>query len=488
MRLAGKLLLALVAGNLVIVAVSAALEIRREIALFDSDMRNDARELGESARLAVLEIWGTDGEGAALAFVREEAARQEHLRIRWVWPGAGDGEDARSSEPGLEHAPEEGTVVSRVRRAQHGPGVLHTYVPVRTPTGRDGAIEIEESLDGRDEYLRTTIKAAVVIAGSIVLFSTLLAAALGIVIVGRPTRLLVEKARRIGSGDLAGPLSLPQRDELSEIADEMNAMCERLRLAGEQAEAEAHARDAAIEQLRHADRLTTVGKLASGVAHELGTPINVVVGRARMIESGEVSGPQALESARIISDQAVRMGAIIRQLLDFARRRTVRKEPRDLVAIVDSTLQLLAHLADRGGVALSASHHALTAVVAIDDGLMQQVVTNLMMNGIQATSPGGSVHVGVHCQRARSPAELGGEEVDCFCLSVNDTGRGMDADTLAHAFEPFFTTKGVGEGTGLGLSVAYGIVRDHGGWMTAQSQVGEGSQFSVYLPRGGAGP
>jgi two-component system, NtrC family, sensor kinase len=485
MRLARKLLLALVAGNLVIVAVSAVLEIRREVALFDSDMRSDARELGESVRQAVLGLWEVEGEEAALAYLREEAGRQDRLRIRWIW--SGDGEDAALAAPGPARALRDGAVTSQLRPAGRGPGVLTTRVPVRTPTGREGAIELEESLAGRDEYLRTTVEAAGVIAGSLVVLSGLLAAGLGYLIVGRPTRLLVEKARRIGSGDLTGTLRLTQRDELSEIAEELNAMCERLRQAGERARDEARARSAVVEQLRHADRLTTVGKLASGVAHELGTPINVVVGRARMIASGEASGPEALESARIVADQAVRMGAIIRQLLDFARRRTVRKEPRDLVAVVDSTLRLLAHLADRGGVALSASHQAPTAVVAIDDGLIQQVVTNLVMNGIQATPPGGSVRVGVRRQRARPPADLGGEELDCLSLSVDDTGRGMDADTLAHAFEPFFTTKGAGEGTGLGLSVAYGIVRDHGGWMTAQSQPGAGSQVSVYLPGGGAG-
>jgi signal transduction histidine kinase len=488
MRLTRKFLLALVAGNLVIVAVSAVVEVRREIALFDSDMREDARVLGESVSLAALRIWRAQGETAALALVREEAERQREMRVRWVWLERGEGDAPRVPRGELGALFAGGPVSRPFSDANDGPGSLFTYVPVRTPAGDGAAIEIEESLAERDEYLRTTVKAAGVVAAGIVGLSALLAAALGVVFVGRPTRLLVEKARRIGSGDLGGRLELNQRDELGFIADEMNAMCDRLRRAGERAQSEARARVAAVEQLRHADRLTTVGKLASGIAHELGTPLNVVGARATMIASGEVSGTEAAKSARIIADQAQRMGSIIRQLLDFARRRAARKEPRDLVAVADSTLRLLAHLAEKSGVALSVAHRVPAASVPVDEGQMQQVVTNLVMNAIQATARGGAVTVGVSCERMEPPGEVGGDEIDCYSISVSDTGQGMDAETIARVFEPFFTTKGVGEGTGLGLSVAYGIVREHGGWITARSEVRRGSTFSIYLPKGRAEP
>lgn len=488
MRLTRKFLLALVTGNLVIVAVSALIEIRREVALFDSDMREDARVLGESIRVGALRMWEARGEAAALALVRQEAEQLHDMRVRWVWleDDAADAPRVPRHELGALAPGEPRSFPLRV--AGESPGSLFTYVPFGTPAGADAALEIEESLAGRDRYVRTTMKAAGVVAASTVSLSALLAAALGIVFVGRPTRLLVEKARRIGSGDLGGRLELKQRDELGVLAEEMNAMCDRLRDAGERTRAEARARAAAVEQLRHADRLTTVGKLASGIAHELGTPLNVVGGRATMIASGEVGGAEAVESARVIADQAQRMGAIIRQLLDFARRRAARREPRDLVAVADSTIRLLVHLAEKRGVEVSIAHRVPAAVVAVDEGQLQQAVTNLVMNAIQATARGGAVSVGVSRERVAPPADVGGDEIDCYCLVVGDTGHGMDADTLSRVFEPFFTTKGVGEGTGLGLSVAHGIVREHGGWIAVRSELRRGSTFSIYLPKGRAEP
>jgi two-component system, NtrC family, sensor kinase len=148
--------------------------------------------------------------------------------------------------------------------------------------------------------------------------------------VGRPTRRLRDFARRTGTGDLGGSLRAQQRDEIGELAAEMNRMCERLREANDRLQRETAARIGAIEQLRHTDRLRPVGTLASGIAHELRTPLNVVAGRAKMVASGEVIGAEATDSCRIIVDQVDRIAKIIRQLLDFARRRSPDRGPCQL--------------------------------------------------------------------------------------------------------------------------------------------------------------
>jgi signal transduction histidine kinase len=121
-------------------------------------------------------------------------------------------------------------------------------------------------------------------------------------------------------------------------------------------------------------------------------------------------------------------------------------------------------------------------VADLDVGQIQQVLTNLMVNGIQAMPHGGELRVVLRRVRATPPVAHGGASGEWLCVEVRDQGTGIAPENLSRLFEPFFTTKDVGEGTGLGLAVAYGIVRDHDGWIDVSSELGHGSRFSVYLP------
>jgi two-component system, NtrC family, sensor kinase len=176
------------------------------------------------------------------------------------------------------------------------------------------------------------------------------------------------------------------------------------------------------------------------------------------------------------------MTLIIRQLLDFARRRDPERSPADVEACAAQTLSLLSPLAVKRGITLelAAAEPPLTAY--LDVGQIQQALTNLVVNGMQAMPKGGKLTVGVRRERAVPPADHGGPAGEYLCLWVEDQGVGMSDDVRAHVFEPFYTTKDVGEGTGLGLSVAYGIVREHGGWIAVESYPERGSRFSIYLP------
>jgi signal transduction histidine kinase len=276
-----------------------------------------------------------------------------------------------------------------------------------------------------------------------------------------------------------------QNDELALLGREMNMMCEQLVLAHERVDTAIAARIAAIEQLRHADRLMTVGKLASGIAHELGTPLNVVAGRAGMIADGETSPQETVSYAKVIVDATDKMTRIIRSLLEFARRKGPQKAPQSLQRVVARTLDLLRPLGAKKRVVL-ALEVGKASPVDIDLNQFEQVVTNLVVNAIQSMSHDGKVVVALSEERIRPPADIGGVETDCVCVRVEDEGDGIAPEHVPHVFEPFFTTKDVGEGTGLGLSVAYGIVHDHGGWIEVQSVLGKGTEFAVYLPLHGA--
>jgi signal transduction histidine kinase len=239
-----------------------------------------------------------------------------------------------------------------------------------------------------------------------------------------------------------------------------------------------------------------VGKLASGIAHELGTPLNVVSGRAQLIQesvpasSGDKIGAAELlevaDHARIIVEQSRRMSAIIRQLLDFARRRGVRKAAYDLRQLVAQTVSMLQNLAGKRGVALVVEPDPATApaFAQVDASQMQQVLTNVVVNAIQSMPTGGTVTLSLRPSSAQAPQ---GEECaagERWEIAVKDEGEGIGPEVLPRVFEPFFTTKAVGEATGLGLSVAYGIVQEHGGFITAESEPGKGSRFAIHLPRG----
>jgi signal transduction histidine kinase len=260
-------------------------------------------------------------------------------------------------------------------------------------------------------------------------------------------------------------------------------MCEQLNDAQEKVREETTARIAAIEQLRHADRLKTVGGLASGIAHELGTPLNVVSGRASLIATGDLSETEVLESATIIKTQSERMTAIIRHLLNFARRHLPKKTMVDLRQIILQTINLMVPLAQKQKAKLCFAGEDITAMVRVDAGQIQQVLTNLIVNALQAMPKEGKVEVGIRPENAQNLEGDKDSGKEYFCVYVMDEGVGIQEKNMQHLFEPFFTTKDTGQGTGLGLSIAYGIIQEHGGWIEVKSTPRAGSCFSVYLPQ-----
>jgi signal transduction histidine kinase len=483
-KLAFKLVSVLVLEIIFLLAIDGYLSVKREIRLFDTEMKREAFQIGHAMKDLVVAVWHTSGQRRVMKLIRA-ANKEEHLmNIRWVWLDASPNDlyRPRALIERLEPV-RQGQEVSFKERDKKSTGYRYTYVPVEVNEDRPGALELSEPLTHLNDYARTTVVRTVVLAGVLMLVSGLVALLLGIWVVGRPLHRIIEKVRRVGSGDLSGRLDLKNRGEFSELARAFNTMCEDLAEFQEKVRHETAARIEALEQLRHADRLRTVGRLASGVAHELGTPLNVVSGRAGLIAANALSQAEVVENARIIKAQSERMTTIIQQLLDFARRRPPQKAPADLQKLVGQTLDLLRPLCKKSNVKLAASSADKSIMALIDNGQIQQVLTNLIVNALQAMPQGGNVEVSIRCQRACPPEDLQGSEGAYFCIDVRDEGEGVAEKNRSHLFEPFFSTKDVGKGTGLGLSIAYEIVRDHGGWIAVKSKLGKGSCFSVYLPQ-----
>lgn len=228
----------------------------------------------------------------------------------------------------------------------------------------------------------------------------------------------------------------------------------------------------AVER-RHQQQLAALGALTSSIAHELGTPLNVISGRVDLMRTELESNECIEEHMRVIREQCRHMKGIIRQVLDFSRKPNLVFSSLDATQLVDEVYnQFAALFADRG-IALHCTGSASAPVhLCGDRGQIQQVLTNLLMNALQATPRGGKVEVGVGPGKGRRFTQL----------HVTDTGEGIPPAKLGRIFQPFYSTKGTG-GTGLGLFLCHQIVAQHGGHMEVQSELGEGTRIDVFLPK-----
>jgi two-component system, NtrC family, sensor kinase len=473
MRLTAKFLIAITATVAAILGISAWLTIKRESELFDRDLRHDTYAIGWLLAHAYERTAKVDGLTAADAVLRDPLLDRSGMAARW--------QPVREVPAELREGLSRGVLQSVRHPEAAGNGHLDTYVPLRVAGVDDRVLHLTASLQQEHRYVRATIWRWAAISLLLLCAAAIVVFALGVVLIARPTRALMAKARRVGSGDLGGPVILRQRDELGHLASELNAMTDQLATARDRLVAETAARVSAVELLRHADRLTTVGRMASGIAHELGTPLNVIEGRARMIQTAEVEGEESVDSARIIVEQSRRVTNIVRQMLDFARRGRAERCPAEVQPVVGNARTLLLATARRAGVELEIETSDQPCIATINDSQIVQVLTNLIGNAIQATPPGGRVTISVTSSVATPPSRP--TAIAVIALRVHDTGCGFDAAVGERLFEPFFTTKEVGEGTGLGLAVAHGIISDHEGWIDVESEPGKGSTFTVYLPQ-----
>ncbi len=260
-----------------------------------------------------------------------------------------------------------------------------------------------------------------------------------------------------------GPFLREERNLLNAVARQVGAVVER-----KQAEQErVHLQD----QLRHADRLATLGLLAAGVAHELNEPLGNILGFAELARKCPGVPVSAERDLKKIEAASLHAREIIRKLLVFARQEPPRKEVVNLNDVVREGLFFLEARCAKAGISVIYALDPELPLIAADASQLNQVVVNLVVNALQAMPDGGRLSV-----RTRV------EEGD-VCLEVEDSGAGMSTEVLQRVFVPFFTTKDVGEGTGLGLPVVHGIISSHDGTVRIESAPGQGTRVDVLLPR-----
>ena len=241
-------------------------------------------------------------------------------------------------------------------------------------------------------------------------------------------------------------------------------------------------------QLLQAEKLSAIGQLVAGVAHELNNPLTSVIGYAQLLQeeirdvaAGEAPRPpdELAQDLRRIAEESERAARIVRNLLAFARRQSAARAAQDVADLMNRVLALRAYEFRLNAVELQTEFEAGLPPVLGDGGQLQQALLNLLLNAEQALRSRTVRRLRVGARRVR--------DADGVELFIADTGHGIADENLRRIFDPFFTTREVGEGTGLGLSICYGIVRDHGGQIAVESRVGQGTTFKVLLPAWVAG-
>ncbi len=302
--------------------------------------------------------------------------------------------------------------------------------------------------------------------------------------ISRPILRLRRMAQAVASGDLEQESGIRRPDEIGDLATAFDTMADDLQARTAEAEqlyAEAVERNrqledmyrrlqAAQQQLVQSEKLASVGQLSAGIVHDVKNPLGVIKGVAEELLEDKAPGSPEHESLQVIRDNASRANNIVTDMLTFARQTPPAMLRRDLRETVEGSLRLTNYMLRKGKVELDLQLPPDPVTLTFDSQQIQQVIINLVQNAVQAMPEGG--RLGVHLKRDDGAARI----------DIQDTGSGISPEHLPRVFDPFFTTKPEGQGTGMGLSVSYGIISHHHGTIQASSKPGEGALFTIRLP------
>lgn len=393
-----------------------------------------------------------------------------------------DGEKLASVGSDYPGAQTPAEVAERLRQDGDGSGLfeqvngqaLYSYtVPLTEPAGQQaGLLHVTRRFSDFTDDLAGLRRNAGAALGLVVTFIVGLILLGHRAAIGRPLQNLFRTMARVRDGALQERVRAGGPREIASLGSTLNDMLDSLQQAQQELVERARLQRQLTEQLRDSERLAAIGRLSAGIAHEIGTPLSVIDGKARRLERR--GDDNDLRDLRTIRQEVQRMGQIVRQLLDFGHGRATPYRDVAIAQVCHSAVGGLRELAAREGVQIDYQPAGEKLVIRGDALRLEQAVTNLLRNAIQAAPEG----------RVRFAAECDG---DMLCLRVEDSGDGVDAPQRRRIFDPFFTTKPVGRGTGLGLSVAHGVAEEHGGdlQLCEQGTLG-GACFALRLPLQGA--
>jgi two-component system, NtrC family, sensor kinase len=368
-----------------------------------------------------------------------------------------------------------------------GEQILRYIQPFRWPGGRSAAIEVRQTLGEVEREFRRAVRESIVSRAVILLLFVLSMVGLTRWNIGRPIRLLMAGARAIGKGDLAQRIAVRRRDEIGQLAEEFNRMAENLQAAHDELLFQAEERLRLEGEVHQTQKLAAVGMLAAEVAHEIGTPLNVISGRSEVLQGAISTDRPERRHIDVILRQTERINGIIRALLDYARPRRPALRSESVDGVIRRVADLLFDRCRRRGVRLVTDLPPDLPRVMADPDQMQQLFINLILNALDASPNGAEIRITSGSEplfRAEGRARVTrGKAADpSLAIHILDRGKGLAPEQLDHVFEPFFSTKGREQGTGLGLPIVEEIVRAHRGEIEMLSTLGSGTEVIVRLP------
>ncbi len=376
-------------------------------------------------------------------------------------------------------------------------GGLDNSVALSNETEVIGSIEMGFSLSNV-RRLAAGAQAAAIFLTVIILIITMVVVMMVVNAAIRPVTALVAVTDQISHGDLSKRVEIEQFDEIGHLAVTFNKMIDSLKQSRDEIEQynrnleqkiieRTQQLEDAQAQLIQSEKMSAIGQLAAGVAHELNNPLGGILGYAQFtLEKLQKNVPEKTSTKEVdsyiryvtdIETQARRCKTIVQNLLRFSRSsKAVDFATIDINKIVEETITFVQHQFHMKQIELQSHLEPTLPEISGNAGQLQQVFTNLLINAMHACESGAVVRI--HTRFSPALGEFGG----AIELQFVDNGCGIPSENLKKIFEPFFTTKEVGKGTGLGLSVSYGIIKEHGGEITVQSTVGRGTTFTIVLP------
>jgi two-component system NtrC family sensor kinase len=301
-----------------------------------------------------------------------------------------------------------------------------------------------------------------------------LAIGLGYIIankISRPVQQLIKASVQVSQGNLSPEIGSISKGEIGVLQKTFKQMLASIQERDQRQKAESEIK------LLQSEKQASIGKLAGGVAHEINNPLTGIFTFTHMLLRRKDIPEEVRSDLETIAQETERVRKIVKGLLDFSRQTELDREPTDVNRLVRFSISLVENQALIKGVNLSFEAGEGLPMITLDRNQMQSVLLNIIINALDATDPGGSITITSGIGVSTSKPGQNGIEILC-----TDTGCGISPENLNKLFDPFFTTKDVGHGTGLGLSVSYGIVERHGGTIWVQSKIGKGSTFKVWLP------